>query len=447
MPDTASRLDVGLRPPYKLLQPQQPRRERHVVLQILLRIHRIRLLIGAVLLHVQADRRAAGAGPREAHHDARAVVERDENALVPTHAAVEVGVGEVVGDEDGTAGNGRADKGGFVRRDEILHVRRHFVRAGRVAAFVVVAGEEGATVGFPKVHLDALDAGCGACLLADCGDDVHPGGDGPEAVLLAHVVASRAEGFLAADVHVVGVEEAAEELPAGGHFVALETFLLGDQVDGAAGGHAACQAGDALFFEVGDMVGVVRDDGETVAGRDECACTVDHVSVAVTVAGGAEVDAVLVHGVDERFGVDEVGVGMVTAEVGFRYAVLRAAFDAELVLEDVDAVGARNTAESVEEDLEVGVLAQEGFDEGKVEDFFEVVDVILGRVDDLDVDGTNLLLADLGKIHVGQIGHDLVGLKGFGCVVDFVGDALRCRGTVGEIVLDAKVFGWACSTL
>jgi hypothetical protein len=188
----------------------------------------------------------------------------------------------------------------------------------------------------------------------------------------------------------------------------------------------------------------VCDDGQAVTRRNERVRAVDHVAVAIAITGSAEVDAVLVDRVDERLGVYEVGVGVVAAEVGLGDAVLCAVGDAELLLEDVDTVGASDTAEAVEEDLEVRVLLEERLDEVEVEDVLEHLQVVLGGVQDLDLEVAILLRANLAQVDVWDVG-DLVRGEGLGGLVDLVGNALGCRCTVGEVVLDAKVLSGACS--
>lgn len=100
--------------------------------------------------------------------------------------------------------------------------------------------------------------------------------------------------------------------------------------------------------------------------------------------------------------VGQVGVGVSTAEVGKRDAVLRGGFrKTELLLEDVDTVGAGNTAEAIEKDLEFGVALQEALDQAKVEDLLEELDVIGNAVNDLDLEvsvgvGANGLEINLG---------------------------------------------------
>jgi hypothetical protein len=97
------------------------------------------------------------------------------------------------------------------------------------------------------------------------------------------------------------------------------------------------------------------------------------------------------------------------------------------------------------------VLLQERLDEVKVKDVLEHLEVVLGRVDDLNLEIANLLCANLAQVDVWDVG-DLVGGKGLGGLVDLVGDALGGWCAVGEVVLDAEVFGgtWdlsACAIL
>ena len=152
---------------------------------------------------------------------------------------------------------------------------------------------------------------------------------------------------------------------------------------------------------------MVSDDGERVTGGDERASAVDHVAVTVTVRGSTEVDLVLLDSVDESVGVDKVGVGVEAAEVGLRCAVLGATSDTKLLLEDLDTVVTGDTVEAVEEDLEVLVLGEELLDEVEVENVLEHLDVVLGAVDDLDLERAVGLGADGGEVNLRDVG-DLV---------------------------------------
>lgn len=158
---------------------------------------------------------------------------------------------------------------------------------------------------------------------------------------------------------------------------------------------------------------MVGDNGKRVTGRYESASAVDHVAVAVTVGGGAEGNVLLVDDLDKGVGVGEVGVGMTAVEVWRGLAVLDGVIaKTEFPAEDSMAVGARDTGQSIEEDLEVGVLNEELFDQVKVEDVLQHVDVVVGAIDDLYLEAAICLGADGLDVDIWDIGQ-LVGGQGF----------------------------------
>ena len=183
----------------------------------------------------------------------------------------------------------------------------------------------------------------------------------------------------------------------------LETLLLRDKVDSLASRHAARETLDATLLEIRDGLGPVCDDCHRVGWRHERALAVDHVPVTVTIAGSAERDVVLLDRLDERVRVGEVRVGVSATEVRQRLAVLhRGLGQAELLDEDAVGVGAGDTVQAVEEDLErVLVGEEEALDEVEVEDRLEELDVVRDGVDDLDLGGAVGRLADLGQIDLG----------------------------------------------
>jgi hypothetical protein len=152
---------------------------------------------------------------------------------------------------------------------------------------------------------------------------------------------------------------------------------------------------------------MVSNDGERVTRRDERASAVDHVAVTVTVRGSTEVDLALLDSIDESVCVDEVRVGVEATEIGLGCAVLGATRDSKFLLEDLDTVVTSDTVEAVEEDLEVLVLSKELLDEVEVEDVLEHLDVVLGAVDDLDLERAVCLGANGREVDIGDVG-DLV---------------------------------------
>ena len=162
--------------------------------------------VGLVALDVDAERGAGGAGAGEAEDDAAAAFEHDADALVRRDRAVDrIVVGEVVGGGDLEAGELGAGEGGELGA-QAVHQR---VGGGGVDPLVVVAGVVVAAVFLP-VRLDDL---LGRLLAR--GEDVEPEQHRPEAVLLADMVGAGAGALLAADGGHAGVEQVAEELPAG----------------------------------------------------------------------------------------------------------------------------------------------------------------------------------------------------------------------------------------
>ena len=164
-----------------------------------------------------------------------------------------------------------------------------------VDIFVIVPREEGPAVDVPEILLYRGDAGrLVRLLLGHAGDDVEPGHDRPDPVLLADVVASRPETLLAADGHLVVVEESAEELPSRRNFVTFQALLLGYKIDRSTRGHTACKTVHALLLEVWDELCVMCDDRKAVPRRDEGVSPVDHITVPIAVASSTKVNFALV---------------------------------------------------------------------------------------------------------------------------------------------------------
>lgn len=212
-------LDIRLGTANELLQLEEVGGELDVVLEVVLCVHLVCLLVGIVLLNVQTDGGAAGSGTRQTDNDSAAVVELDVDTLVLADAAIKIGVAEVVGLEDLAARDGGSDELVLLGGDELLHVSGHLLSTLGLTALVVVTSEESATVDLPEVLLDRLDAGGLALLLTNTSNDVEPCDNGPKTILLTDVVGTSTERLLTTDVHLVGIEQTTEELPASGDLV------------------------------------------------------------------------------------------------------------------------------------------------------------------------------------------------------------------------------------
>lgn len=221
----------------------------------------------------------------------------------------------------------------------------------------------------------------------------------------------------------------------------FQALLLRDLVDLCTRRHAPSKALDAALLEVGDCLGrPVGDDSYAVTGSDERALAVDHVPVTVTVTGGTEVDVLALDALDKFVCVCQVGIGVASAEVGERNRVLYGGFrETEGVDEDSAPVRTGDTVHTVEENFErVRMRLEEVLDEGEVEDGFKELDVVRNGVDDLDVRGTIGEEALLGEVNRGKL-NDLVAGDRLRLLKDLVGDILRSRTAVRDVVLDTEI--------
>mmetsp|Transcript_84594 Transcript_84594/g.236772 ORF Transcript_84594/g.236772 Transcript_84594/m.236772 type:complete len:262 (-) Transcript_84594:158-943(-) len=197
-----------------------------------------------VLLEVKPHRGAGHARAREAEDDAGAVCEDEADALVLGDAAVH-GVQvleDVVGLDLHALHLLPHERAGLVG-----HGLHHLLGLRLVDALVVVPCVVIPAVLLPVLDRDLLDRDEAPFGEGLRGEDLQPRQHRPHAVLLAHVVAPRAERLLAADKGRVGllvrevvrpaVHEVPEELPPGRHLKVWQALLLRDEVQGPRGRH------------------------------------------------------------------------------------------------------------------------------------------------------------------------------------------------------------------
>ena len=67
-------------------------------------------------------------------------------------------------------------------------------------------------------------------LLVDVSEDLEPAEDGPQTVLLSHVIATCAKALLTTDGNLARVKQVAEELPAGRSLEAIKAEFLANVV-------------------------------------------------------------------------------------------------------------------------------------------------------------------------------------------------------------------------
>ena len=250
---------------------------------------------------------------------------------MPADRAVHrIGIGEVIRRGDGQAVELPARQ----FRQQRPQMGDQPVGGLAVHALIVVARVVIAAVVGPVRGDDVPDA------LAAGGEDVEPEQHRPEAVLLAHMVRAGAGALLAADRGKPGVEQVAEEFPAGRGLEEADAELFRHPVGRAGGRHRAGDALEARGITGGEM-GIGSEQREAVGGRHEDAAPDDEVAVAVAVRGRAKIRRIRAHQlVVEFLRMDEVRVRVVAAEIGQGGAIPdRPRRGTEPALEDLRGIG------------------------------------------------------------------------------------------------------------
>lgn len=141
----------------------------------------------------------------------------------------------------------------------------------------------------------------------------------------------------------------------------------------------------------------------------------------------------------------EVRVRVMAAEVRQRNEVHdRALRRAQTLLDDLLGVRPGDRAHCIEDDAEAA--RDQLADSAEVEQAFHQRGVVGHRVDDGHSHAVDLLRALGIEVDVGDI-RDLVGVDHLAAGIDRVGDLLRCRTAIADIVLDAEVFGRAAGVV
>ena len=135
---------------------------------------------------------------------------------------------------------------------------------------------------------------------------------------------------------------------------------------------------------------------------------------------------------------DQIGVGMMAAEIGQRRAVLHGAGrEAEALFQDFGGIRAGDGAHRVERHGEAAL--DRALDRGEVEQALHQRGIVGDRIDDLDRHAAHRHLAQ-------RIEVDVIGLDGqpaadrLGVGVNRIGHLFRRGAAVRDVVLDAEVF-------
>lgn len=130
---------------------------------------------------------------------------------------------------------------------------------------------------------------------------------------------------------------------------------------------------------------------------------------------------------------------MATAEVRLGYTVHGAARgQSQLLDEDIHSIGTSNSMHAVKQNLEVLVGAQEFLNEVEIKDLLHHVHIVSSRVDDLNLQWTVGLGANVGSVDIGNI-RDLERDQILRVLENLVGDRLRGRSSISKVILDSKV--------
>lgn len=172
-------------------------------------------------------------------------------------------------------------------------------------------------------------------------------------------------------------------------------------VDGRTGRHAPSQTLDATFLEVRNRLRPVCNDSDGVTGGDERALSVDHVTITITIGGGAKWNVAPLNSLNQAVSVGQVGVGMSSTKVGGGDAVLGGRLGkTKFADEDGTSVWTGNTVKTVKKDVEVLGMGEEIPYQAKVEDRFEELNIICDGINDLNLQRTISGFSNLREVNL-----------------------------------------------
>jgi hypothetical protein len=177
---------------------------------------------------------------------------------------------------------------------------------------------------------------------------------------------------------------------------------------------------------------------ERIRRRDEDVAADDEVAVAIAIRRRAEVGRILRHHpVIEILGMNQVGIGMMAAEIGKRRSVdHRSSGRAQGLLQDRPGIRSRDRMHRIEAHAESA--GEHVADHVEIEKLLHQRLVVGDRIEDLDTHAVELAGPDPVERDIGRIGDQVAfDLLGFG--EDRFGDLLGRRPSIGDVVLDAEI--------
>ena len=197
------------------------------------------------------------------------------------------------------------------------------------------------------------------------------------------MVRPRARALFPADRCHPGIEQIAEEFPAGRRFIGRNAQRFGHPVGGGTGRHGAGNAVKARSV-TGRQMRIRRQHGERVRRGHETRPPDDEITVPIAIGRRAEIRRVRRHHqIVQRFGVDQIGVGVMTAKIFQRHTVAHGAGGkAQTPFEDLGGIRAGHGVHRVKGH---GVAGRDRrADRVEIKQAFHQRGIIGDRVDHLD---------------------------------------------------------------
>ena len=127
--------------------------------------------------------------------------------------------------------------------------------------------------------------------------NIQPGNDGPKTIFFTDVVGTRTKRFLSTNRQFVSIKQRTEEFPPRRHFVHIQLFVLGNEVQSTGRGHGPGQTKDSVFLEIRNEISIFGNYRNGISRRNKRSSAVDHVSVTVTIGSGTKRNIFLVDSV------------------------------------------------------------------------------------------------------------------------------------------------------
>ena len=249
------------------------------------------------------------------------------------------------------------------------------------------------------------------------------------------MVGPGARAFLAADCHHAGIKQIAKEFPPRGRFISGHAQGGSDAVGRRARRHRSGNPGQPPGIARG-KVGIGGEHRQAVRRRDKPAPPDDQVAIAVAIRRRAKIGRIRAkHRVEQRLGMDHVGIGMVPAEIFERHTVFdRARGKTKPVFKNFRAIWASHRVHRIECHRQARRA-----DRGKIEQRFHQVGIVGDRVDHADHHAADMCVTHDVQIDIGGIDSQPT-VDRQRARVDRLGHAFGRGAAIGDVVFDPEIF-------